>query len=328
MLLEAELAGRNIPFHKYGGLKFVETAHVKDLLAFLRLAENPRDVVAGTRLLPLLPGIGPDKARQLMDDAGRRRAGISPPGGAWKPPAGRRQALAAAGRAAGRPGRATEATCPPRSTACASSTRRCWRRTTTTPSPALARPGATGADRRALSQPAADAAGDGARPAHLDAGPGRPAALDDDYLVLSTIHSAKGLEWDAVYVIHAADGNIPSDMATGSRRGDRGRAAAVLRGPDPGEELALRLLPAALLPLPAGRERPLRLCPADAVSARRCWRASSSGPGPRRAGGRAVRRVPPGPIRRARAFAAAPRGCGRRGPASMPTQAWAWQPNP
>ena len=40
--------------------------------------------------------------------------------------------------------------------------------------------------------------------------------LDEDYLVLSTIHSAKGLEWDAVYVIHASDGNIPSDMATGS----------------------------------------------------------------------------------------------------------------
>jgi len=43
-----------------------------------------------------------------------------------------------------------------------------------------------------------------------------PPHLDDDYLVLSTIHSAKGLEWDCVYVIHAADGNIPSDMATGS----------------------------------------------------------------------------------------------------------------
>ena len=42
-----------------------------------------------------------------------------------------------------------------------------------------------------------------------------PPVLDDDYLVLSTIHSAKGLEWDAVYVIHAADGNIPSDMSTG-----------------------------------------------------------------------------------------------------------------
>ena len=44
-----------------------------------------------------------------------------------------------------------------------------------------------------------------------------PPHLDDDYLVLSTIHSAKGLEWDAVYVIHAADGNIPSDMATRTR---------------------------------------------------------------------------------------------------------------
>ncbi len=47
MLLEADLARANIPFHKFGGLRFVETAHVKDLLAFLRLAENPRDVVAG-----------------------------------------------------------------------------------------------------------------------------------------------------------------------------------------------------------------------------------------------------------------------------------------
>ena len=43
-----------------------------------------------------------------------------------------------------------------------------------------------------------------------------PPVLDEDYLILSTVHSAKGLEWDAVYVIHAADGNIPSDMATGS----------------------------------------------------------------------------------------------------------------
>ena len=54
MLWKPELARRNIPFHKYGGLKFVETAHVKDLMAFLRLAENPRDVVAGTRVLLLV----------------------------------------------------------------------------------------------------------------------------------------------------------------------------------------------------------------------------------------------------------------------------------
>ena len=93
-----------------------------------------------------------------------------------------------------------------------------------------------------------------------------PPQLDDDYLVLSTIHSAKGLEWDAVYVIHAADGNIPSDMATKQRRGNRGGAAAVLRRPDAGEELALRLLSAALLL--ARPQRPSQLFAADPLPAR------------------------------------------------------------
>ncbi len=86
ILLEAELARRNIPFHKYGGLKFIETAHVKDLMAVLRLAENPRDLISGVRLLSLLPGVGPRKARQLMDM-------LAEAGGdfgvwkEWKPPA-------------------------------------------------------------------------------------------------------------------------------------------------------------------------------------------------------------------------------------------------
>ncbi|MHB1345816.1 MAG: ATP-dependent helicase, partial [Thermoleophilia bacterium] len=57
--LELELGRRNIPYHKYGGLKFMETAHVKDLVALLRMAENPRDETAGMRILQLLPGIGP-----------------------------------------------------------------------------------------------------------------------------------------------------------------------------------------------------------------------------------------------------------------------------
>ena len=65
--LEVELGRRGIPFHKYGGLRFVETAHVRDLLAFLRLAENPRDLLAGTRVLGLLPGVGPRTARALID---------------------------------------------------------------------------------------------------------------------------------------------------------------------------------------------------------------------------------------------------------------------
>ncbi len=69
LALELELARRNIPFHKYGGLRFIETAHVKDLLAFLRLAENPRDLMAGTRVLMLLPGIGPKTAERLHSRA-------------------------------------------------------------------------------------------------------------------------------------------------------------------------------------------------------------------------------------------------------------------
>jgi DNA helicase-2/ATP-dependent DNA helicase PcrA len=77
ILLEAELAARNIPFVKYGGLKFIETAHVKDLLAFLRLVENPRDIVAGMRVLLLLPGIGPKTARQLMDVLAASRCDFS-----------------------------------------------------------------------------------------------------------------------------------------------------------------------------------------------------------------------------------------------------------
>ena len=65
--LEVELAQRNIPFVKFGGLKFLDAAHVKDLLALLRFAENPRDRVAGFRLLQLMPGVGPTTAQRVLD---------------------------------------------------------------------------------------------------------------------------------------------------------------------------------------------------------------------------------------------------------------------
>ena len=66
-LLELELVRRDIPYVKFGGLKFLEAAHVKDVLAFLRLAENPRDRVAGFRVLQLLPGVGPKTAARVLD---------------------------------------------------------------------------------------------------------------------------------------------------------------------------------------------------------------------------------------------------------------------
>ena len=71
--LEVELARRNIPFVKYGGLKFMEAAHVKDALAFLRILENPFDEVSWFRVLQLLEGMGPASARRLMDDLEVRR---------------------------------------------------------------------------------------------------------------------------------------------------------------------------------------------------------------------------------------------------------------
>jgi DNA helicase-2/ATP-dependent DNA helicase PcrA len=212
MMLEAELARRNIPFQKFGGLKFVETAHVKDLLAFLRLADNPRDVVSGTRVLPLLPGIGPGKARQLMtmlDESGGDFAVWTN----WKPPPAAAKAwpglvkllqglVAATDELPAQVHRVRKFYAPlleakydhvqPR----------------VRDLEQLEQIASRYRNRRrmllelALDPPSStqDLAG--------------PPLLDDDYLILSTIHSAKGLEWDAVYVIHAADGNIPSDMAT------------------------------------------------------------------------------------------------------------------
>ena len=217
MLLEAELTARHIPFHKFGGLKFVETAHVKDLLAFLRLAENPRDEVAAARILPLMPGIGPVKARQLSEMLAQSGGDFSA-WAAWQPPAGAEklwpqlvdllQGLSASSEALpAQVNRVRKFYGPILETNYDHVQPRLrdleqleqiagrWR-----------------SRRRMLMEMALD-------PPNSTQDFAGPPVLDDDYLVLSTIHSAKGLEWDAVYVIHAADGNIPSDMATADREG-------------------------------------------------------------------------------------------------------------
>ena len=217
MLLEAELTARLIPFHKYGGLKFVETAHVKDLLAFLRLAENPRDEVAAGRILPLMPGIGPAKARQLS-------AMLAEAGGdfsvwaAWKPPAGAAK-LWLEMVALLQDLTATSDALP----AQVNRIRKFYAPILETNydhvQPRLRDleqleqiAGRWRSRQRMLMEMALD-------PPNSTQDFAGPPVLDDDYLILSTIHSAKGLEWDAVYVIHAADGNIPSDMATKDSEG-------------------------------------------------------------------------------------------------------------
>ena len=65
--LEVELNRKNIPFIKYGGIKFTEAAHIKDVLAHIRVLANPKDTVAWNRILLLIDGIGPKTAQDLFE---------------------------------------------------------------------------------------------------------------------------------------------------------------------------------------------------------------------------------------------------------------------
>ncbi|NLU22288.1 MAG: ATP-dependent helicase [Phycisphaerae bacterium] len=332
-MLEVELTRRHIPFHKYGGLKFVEAAHVKDMLSFLRILENPHDEISWFRVLQLLEGIGPRSARRIMDHLGVRgggaRARRAEPAGAH--PAKRSESEgghparlsgvqgsgvrvqegAAAlpqedsGQGAKKAGEAAAAR-GAELAASASPLRRLFETPPVVPAAAarqfeqlrraladccgfvLKHSRAKGPRARSASEGQADDGDPRSRVGLSSAGepddadpaprPGElppavqverirrfyeplfqklydnatirlrdieqleqiaagyrsrarfitdltldpptstsdlagPPHLDEDYLVLSTIHSAKGCEWDVVHIIHAADGNIPSDMA-------------------------------------------------------------------------------------------------------------------
>lgn len=212
--LEIELTRRNIPFVKFGGLKFLDSAHVKDMLAALRFAQNPRDRVAGFRLMQLLPGVGPSTAQKVldqMDDAADPLAALSdipaPPrsGDDWT-------ALVAALQSvkSGQAGWPAEI-----------GLIREWY------APHLDRLHEDAATRQAdLVQLEQIASGYSSRERFLteltldppDATSDQAGVplLDEDYLILSTIHSAKGQEWTKVFMLNAIDGCIPSDLAVGS----------------------------------------------------------------------------------------------------------------
>jgi DNA helicase-2/ATP-dependent DNA helicase PcrA len=212
--LEVELTRRNIPFVKFGGLKFLDAAHVKDMLALLRFVENPRDRVAGFRLMQLMPGIGPASAQRALD---HMTTSPDPIGALADAPAPPRAAEDWRGFVdviselkSGRAGWPAEIELARR-----------WYE------PHLDRIHEDSLTRRAdLLQLEQIASGYASRERFLteltldppDATSDQAGVplLDEDYLILSTIHSAKGQEWKSVYVLNVVDGCMPSDLGTGT----------------------------------------------------------------------------------------------------------------
>ncbi len=213
--LEVELTRRNIPYHKYGGLRFLEAAHVKDLVAFLRLLENPRDELAWFRVLQLLDGIGPSTAARVIDHVADHRndprsiASFSPPPAAEEAFSALAETIAqVAPMGIENPAAQIE-------------------RIRAFYDPLLPKvydnPYVRTRDLISLEQIASGYESRRLFLVDLQLDPPSSTAdlagiptKDEDWLVLSTIHSAKGCEWDAVYLIHAADGFLPSDLSTGS----------------------------------------------------------------------------------------------------------------
>ena len=215
--LEIELGRRNIPFRKFGGIKFVEAAHVKDVSALLRIALNPLDASSWLRVLQLLPGIGPRRAQQLTELVGNAGGDLE-------------KAFATQRRSA-RHGEALEELCDVLG--------------------ALQNPSPPVAERveRALGwyRPLVPAKYDDSQrrlrdleallvvaeqytslepfltdiaidPPEFGRDP-RERDTEDEWITVSTIHSAKGLEWDVVFVLNLNNGQFPSVNAAGEPAG-------------------------------------------------------------------------------------------------------------
>ena len=212
-LLEVELAKRKIPFVKFGGLKFLEAAHIKDLMSLLRWADNPRNTLSAFRALQLMPGMGPVNARKAIEHLeanGHSFAALKtftpppPAGPTWAKLADLMLALADPQRPW--PGQVNMA--------------RAWYK------PQFERiyehfhmrladldqlellSGQYPSRERFLTELTLD-------PPNATSDLAGQPVLDEDFLTLSTIHSAKGMEWDTVFVLNVVDGSFPSEFSTG-----------------------------------------------------------------------------------------------------------------
>ena len=211
--LEVELGRRKIPYTKYGGLKFLEAGHIKDLMSLLRWADNPRNVLAAFRALQLLPGMGPVNARKAIEHLEANRFALSALRTFAPPPPSQHGLeklvellLILSEPQRPWPGQLHLA--------------REWYK------PHFERLyehfhtrigdldqlellcGQYPSRERFLTELTLD-------PPNATSDLAGTPALDEDYLTLSTIHSAKGMEWDTVYLLNVVDGSFPSEFATG-----------------------------------------------------------------------------------------------------------------
>ena len=218
-VLEVELAARGIPFVKYGGLRFTEAAHVKDFLAAARIVANPADDVAWFRVLRLHEGVGAVHARRLVDIL---RPADPTPFDRWKDAvdaAPRRARANLAATVGGLADAAAVERAGERATAILAALQDPLRARYPDAGIRIAdleRLADAAASRPSLHDALVELTLDPPLSASDLAGPPRQ---DDDFLVISTVHSAKGLEWPVVHLPHLIDGAVPSDMALGSRTG-------------------------------------------------------------------------------------------------------------
>ena len=210
--LELELVRRDIPYVKYGGLKFLEAAHVKDVLALLRFIDNPRNSLAGFRTLQLLPGLGPASAEQCLNYLGKEQY-LLPTLAAFKPPArasedwpglvGLMADLHDSLEWAGQMTRVRQ-----------------WYE------PQIERLHGSAQVRAGdIEQLEAMATHHHSRerflteltlaPPQSSSDESGTPLKDEDYLILSTVHSAKGQEWDSVFLLNVTDGTFPNEFSTG-----------------------------------------------------------------------------------------------------------------
>jgi DNA helicase II / ATP-dependent DNA helicase PcrA len=214
-LLELELGRRNIPFVKYGGIRHLETAHVKDFLALVRASLHIRDEVSWFRIFQLFDGVGPATARKLVTALEEPLSDTIQVLDPLFPDEARagwlafRATVADALNCDDVTGRATllgRALSPLITANYADAAPRLDDIDQLVAAAATNGDLQTFVDELVLDQPRTSS----------DVGPPK---LDEDYLILSTIHSAKGLEWTVVHVLRTTDGNIPSDMALSSNEG-------------------------------------------------------------------------------------------------------------